>query len=101
MIAPATWLAKRPEDKILKVGSARELTGLQVLCLTRRSLRLSSAMVRRRSGKAKAAQHKPRGVDRKDSKMKRWNTASDIPMDEEDTCMLTPQLRVLAVVMTR
>ncbi|KAI1794865.1 Sas10 C-terminal domain-containing protein, partial [Ganoderma leucocontextum] len=41
-------------------------------------------MVRRRSGKAKAAQHKPRGVDRKGSKMKRWNTASDIPMDEED-----------------
>ena len=33
--------------------------------------------------------------------MKRWNTASDIPMDEEDTCMLTPQLRVLVVVLTR
>ncbi|RDX50301.1 hypothetical protein OH76DRAFT_1455485 [Lentinus brumalis] len=41
-------------------------------------------MVRRRSGKAKAAHSKPRGVDRKDSKMKRWNKASDIPMDEED-----------------
>ncbi|TBU45012.1 Sas10 C-terminal domain-containing protein [Dichomitus squalens] len=41
-------------------------------------------MVRRRSGKAKAAQKKPRSVDRKDSKMKRWNTAADIPMDEED-----------------
>ena len=44
-------------------------------------------MVRRRSGKGKAAQHKPRGVDRKDGKMKRWNKASDIPMDEEDHCM--------------
>lgn len=43
-------------------------------------------MVRRRSGKAKAAHSKPRGVDRKDSKMKRWNKASDIPMDEEDQC---------------
>ncbi|RPD77455.1 hypothetical protein L226DRAFT_610763 [Lentinus tigrinus ALCF2SS1-7] len=41
-------------------------------------------MVRRRSGKAKAAHSKPRGVDRKDSKIKRWNKASDIPMDEED-----------------
>ncbi|KAI0357424.1 hypothetical protein OH77DRAFT_1422279 [Trametes cingulata] len=41
-------------------------------------------MVRRRSGKGKAAHSKPRGVDKKDSKMKRWNRAEDIPMDEED-----------------
>ncbi|CDO68259.1 hypothetical protein BN946_scf184842.g22 [Trametes cinnabarina] len=41
-------------------------------------------MVRRRSGKGKAAHSKPRGVNRKDSKMVKWNTAEDIPMDEED-----------------
>ncbi|KAI0373750.1 hypothetical protein BV20DRAFT_962324 [Pilatotrama ljubarskyi] len=41
-------------------------------------------MVRRRSGKGKAAHSKPRSVDRKDNKMKRWNRAEDIPMDEED-----------------
>ncbi|KAI0771179.1 Sas10 C-terminal domain-containing protein [Trametes elegans] len=41
-------------------------------------------MVRRRSGKGKAAHAKPRGVDRKDSKMRRWNTAADVPMDAED-----------------
>lgn len=43
-------------------------------------------MVRRRSGKSKAAAGKPRGIDRKDSKIKRWNKASDIPLDEEDQC---------------
>ncbi|KAI0328872.1 hypothetical protein GY45DRAFT_1325725 [Cubamyces sp. BRFM 1775] len=41
-------------------------------------------MVRRRSGKGKAAKSKPRGVDRKDSKINKWNKASDIPLDEED-----------------
>ncbi|OSD07531.1 hypothetical protein PYCCODRAFT_1449480 [Trametes coccinea BRFM310] len=41
-------------------------------------------MVRRRSGKGKAAQSKPRGVNRKDSKINKWNTADDIPMDEVD-----------------
>ncbi|OJT08075.1 Something about silencing protein 10 [Trametes pubescens] len=41
-------------------------------------------MVRRRSGKGKVAQSKPRSVDRKDSKMRKWNKASDVPMDEED-----------------
>ncbi|KAI0769873.1 Sas10 C-terminal domain-containing protein [Fomes fomentarius] len=41
-------------------------------------------MVRRRSGKSKAAAGKPRGIDRKESKIKRWNKASDIPLDEED-----------------
>ena len=50
-------------------------------------------MVRRRSGKAKAVQHKPRGVDRQDSKMKRWNTAEDILMDEEDQCAYFSALR--------
>ena len=60
-------------------------------------------MVRRRSGKGKAAQHKPRGVDRKDGKMKRWNKASDIPMDEEDQCMsLSPSsVCFLAVLLTQ
>ncbi|KAJ8469637.1 hypothetical protein ONZ51_g8864 [Trametes cubensis] len=41
-------------------------------------------MVRRRSGKGKAAKSKPRGVDRKDSKINKWNKASDILLDEED-----------------
>ncbi|KAI0647747.1 Sas10 C-terminal domain-containing protein [Trametes meyenii] len=41
-------------------------------------------MVRRRSGKGKAANSKPRGVDRKDSKIRKWNKASDIPLDKED-----------------
>ncbi|KAI0632439.1 Sas10 C-terminal domain-containing protein [Trametes polyzona] len=41
-------------------------------------------MVRRRSGKGKAAHSKARGVDRKDSKINKWNRAEDIPMDEED-----------------
>ncbi|KAI0755264.1 Sas10 C-terminal domain-containing protein [Daedaleopsis nitida] len=40
-------------------------------------------MVRRRSGKSKVAS-KSRGVDRRDSKVQRWNKASDIPLDEED-----------------
>ncbi|KAA1469751.1 hypothetical protein DENSPDRAFT_816924 [Dentipellis sp. KUC8613] len=40
-------------------------------------------MVRRRVPK-KGAKAGPRPVDRKDSKMKRWNRAEDIPMDEED-----------------
>ncbi|EIW59077.1 rRNA-processing protein SAS10 [Trametes versicolor FP-101664 SS1] len=41
-------------------------------------------MVRRRSGKGKVSHSKPRSVDRKDSKMRKWNKASDVPMDEED-----------------
>ncbi|KAI8978801.1 Sas10 C-terminal domain-containing protein [Trametes punicea] len=42
-------------------------------------------MVRRRSGKGKAAKAKqPRGVDRREGKMSKWNRASDIPLDEED-----------------
>ncbi|VDB91904.1 unnamed protein product [Peniophora sp. CBMAI 1063] len=40
-------------------------------------------MVRRRSTKPKG-KSAPRPVDRKDSKMKRWETADDIPMDDED-----------------
>ncbi|KAH9851545.1 Sas10 C-terminal domain-containing protein [Lenzites betulinus] len=41
-------------------------------------------MVRRRSGKGKAAQSKPRAVNRKGSKVKKWNKASDVPMDAQD-----------------
>ncbi|TFK52293.1 hypothetical protein OE88DRAFT_1657479 [Heliocybe sulcata] len=42
-------------------------------------------MVRRRSTKLAAkANNKPRGINRKDSKMNKWNTVEDIPMDEED-----------------
>ncbi|EED81030.1 predicted protein [Postia placenta Mad-698-R] len=41
-------------------------------------------MPRRRSGKPKAGQSKHRGVDRKEGKIKRWNKASDVPLDEED-----------------
>ncbi|KAI0669213.1 Sas10 C-terminal domain-containing protein [Trametes maxima] len=41
-------------------------------------------MVRRRSGKGKAAHSKPRGVDRKDSKIRKWNKSSDIPLEAED-----------------
>ncbi|KZV73735.1 hypothetical protein PENSPDRAFT_749962 [Peniophora sp. CONT] len=40
-------------------------------------------MVRRRTTKPKG-NSAPRPVDRKDSKMKRWETADDIPMDDED-----------------
>ncbi|TFY68810.1 hypothetical protein EVG20_g3402 [Dentipellis fragilis] len=42
-----------------------------------------TTMVRRRVPK-KGTKAGPRSVDRKDSKMKRWNRAEDIPMDEED-----------------
>ena len=43
-------------------------------------------MVRRRSSKSKAAHSKARPVDRKESKMRRWKTADDVPLDEEDQC---------------
>ncbi|KAJ7600993.1 Sas10 C-terminal domain-containing protein [Mycena floridula] len=33
---------------------------------------------------SKGAASKPRGVNREDAKMKKWNKASDVPMDEED-----------------
>ncbi|KAI0826750.1 Sas10 C-terminal domain-containing protein [Trametes gibbosa] len=41
-------------------------------------------MVRRRSGKGKTVHSKARGVDRKESKVKKWNKASDVPMDAQD-----------------
>ncbi|KAF8272853.1 Sas10 C-terminal domain-containing protein [Lactarius quietus] len=41
-------------------------------------------MVRRRSSKSKYVRSGPRPVDKKDARMKRWNTLADIPMDEED-----------------
>ncbi|TFY78528.1 hypothetical protein EWM64_g5487 [Hericium alpestre] len=40
-------------------------------------------MVRRR-GPKKGPKAGPRPIDRKEGKMKRWNTAEDIPMDEEE-----------------
>ncbi|KAI0250963.1 Sas10 C-terminal domain-containing protein [Lactifluus subvellereus] len=41
-------------------------------------------MVRRRSSKSKYSGTGPRPVDKRDARMKRWNTLADIPMDEED-----------------
>lgn len=37
--------------------------------------------------KAKGSGKPPRGVDKRDASMGRWETADDIPMDEEDQCM--------------
>ncbi|KAG1742402.1 Sas10 C-terminal domain-containing protein [Suillus paluster] len=41
-------------------------------------------MPRRRPSSKSNSHSKPRPVDRKDSKIKRWNKASDIELDEED-----------------
>ncbi|KAG6918741.1 hypothetical protein DXG01_011932 [Tephrocybe rancida] len=41
-------------------------------------------MPRRRSTKARVNGGKPRPVNRADSKVTKWNKASDVPMDEED-----------------
>ncbi|KAL0960659.1 hypothetical protein HGRIS_005689 [Hohenbuehelia grisea] len=41
-------------------------------------------MVRRRVPKSRAGKGKPRPTDRADAKLKRWDKASDIPLDEED-----------------
>ncbi|KAH9060485.1 Sas10 C-terminal domain-containing protein [Lactarius vividus] len=41
-------------------------------------------MVRRRSSKSKDVRRGPRPVDKKDARIKWWNTSADIPMDEED-----------------
>ncbi|KAH9955170.1 hypothetical protein BC827DRAFT_1271975 [Russula dissimulans] len=41
-------------------------------------------MVRRRSSKSKDSRTGPRPLDRRDAKIKRWNTLADIPMDDED-----------------
>ncbi|KAH9045031.1 Sas10 C-terminal domain-containing protein [Lactarius hengduanensis] len=41
-------------------------------------------MVRRRSSKSKDIRRGPRPLDKKDARIKRWNTSADIPMDEED-----------------
>ena len=43
-------------------------------------------MPRRRPSSRGGSRSKPRPVDRKDSKIKRWNKASDIELDEEDQC---------------
>ena len=69
-------------SKILFANAIRVQTAATVLSPPP----LSPGMVRRRSGKGKAAKSKPRGVDRKDSKINKWNKASDIPLDEEDQC---------------
>ena len=57
----------------------------RVSCSLAGTLASYLAMVRRRSTKPKG-KSAPRPVDRKDSKMKRWETADDIPMDDEDQC---------------
>lgn len=44
---------------------------------------LLTAMPRRRATRAIA---KPRPIKRSDSKLKRWNKISDIPLDDEDEC---------------
>ena len=45
-------------------------------------------MVRRRKSKSKDLRTGPRPFDKRDGKIKRWNTLEDIPMDEEDQCAL-------------
>ena len=36
----------------------------------------------------------PRPVDKKDARMKPWNTSAEIPMDEEDRCARPSLLKV-------
>ena len=43
-------------------------------------------MVHCYSDKSKIACSKARPVDSKESKMRRWKTADDVPLDEEDQC---------------
>ena len=45
-------------------------------------------MVRRRKSRSKDLRTGPRPFDKRDGKIKRWNTLEDIPMDEEDQCAL-------------
>lgn len=57
------------------------------ICLCFAHISFVSTMVRRRASKSgPKAKGKPRPIDRKDSKINRWNTADDIPLDEEDQC---------------
>ena len=46
-------------------------------------------MVRRRKSRSKDSRSGPRPFDKRDGKIKRWNTLEDIPMDEEDQCALS------------
>ncbi|KAH9999604.1 Sas10 C-terminal domain-containing protein [Russula compacta] len=41
-------------------------------------------MARKRGSKLKDSRTGPRPFDKRDARIKRWNTAADIPMDEED-----------------
>ena len=45
-------------------------------------------MVRRRKSRSKDLRTGPRPFDKRDGKIKAWNTLEDIPMDEEDQCAL-------------
>lgn len=45
-------------------------------------------MPRRRPSQRAKSHSNPRPVDRKDSRIKRWDTLADIEMDEEDQCAL-------------
>lgn len=44
-------------------------------------------MARRHGAKEIKPRLQPRGVNKKDASMKKWNKLSDIPMDEEDKCV--------------
>jgi hypothetical protein len=46
-------------------------------------------MVRRRISKSKDSKPGPRPFDKRDGTIKRWNTLTDIPMDEEDQCVFS------------
>ena len=46
-------------------------------------------MVRKRKSRSKDLRTCPRPLDKRDGKIKRWNTLEDIPMDEEDQCALS------------
>ena len=48
-------------------------------------------MARKHGGKQGKSRSQPRGVNRKDASMKKWNRLEDIPMDEEDECTCSHQ----------
>ena len=48
-------------------------------------------MPRRRPSQRAKPHSKPRPVDRKDGRLKRWNALEDIELDEEDQCASRPE----------
>jgi U3 small nucleolar RNA-associated protein 3 len=46
----------------------------------------SISMVRKRGSKSKNESRKPRGVNRSEASITKWNDISDIPLDEEEQC---------------